>query len=77
MRTIEANSLTESGAQDFDPDWLLPELSSALRARRPPEDLGLRQLLEFPEVALRHADAERRFRRRSITDLGPDWPDAA
>jgi len=72
---IEYDQASESDPTD---EWFLPELRSAMRRRRPAEDLGLRRLLEFPEAI---APLSRRVRRvgsetRRET-YGPDLPDAA
>ena len=61
-------------------DLLLPELRSATRRQRPPEDLGLFRLLEAPSLHDRgRARTRGRRLRRDWQDHSPDpfWPDAA
>jgi len=61
-------------------DLLLPELRSATRRQRPPEDLGILRLLEDPALDGR-GRARTRWRRSQPDWLDqspdPDWPDAA
>jgi hypothetical protein len=85
MRNIHLDSLAEYD-KFLDPpaDWLAPELRPAMRGAPPDGDLGLRRLLEFPEIVRpifgRAGRQQRRLGRASLDDAiepDPDWPDAA
>ena len=71
MRNIQLGSYEDGALPDVPAEW--PELRAARPLRLPPEDLGIRRLLEFPE-------AVRPIRKLHVTPDpfdDPDWPDAA
>ena len=88
MRTIDLDLLDEfEGAPEAPVEWFLPELRSAMRSKHGTEELGLRNLLEFPEAAIPRKKVGRRSGPKSgLRRLmpvaahhspDPDWPDAA
>jgi len=90
MRKIDLDLLDEFEATREAPvEWFLPELRSAMHSKHGAEELGLRNLLEFPEAAVapkkpwRRSGPKsglRRLRPKSVAahhPPDPDWPDAA
>jgi len=80
MRRKELRIVTEaddlfSGAPE--PEWLFPELKTALRESAPADDLGLRHLAEIPWISRPKRGAVVRPLRRFESGIDPDWPDAA
>lgn len=80
MRRKQTRLVTE--ADDLfsaapEPEWLFPELKTALRESSPAEDLGFRRLAEVPWSSRPKRGAVVRPLRRTAQRIDPDWPGAA
>jgi hypothetical protein len=75
MRIVtEADDLFSTAPE---PEWLFPELKTALREVAPADDLGFRRLAEVPWASRPKRGAVVRPLRRAAQGIDPDWPDAA
>lgn len=80
MRRKQMRIMTETDdlfSAGSEPEWLFPELKSALRGSAPADDLGFRRLAEMPWISRPRRGAVVRPLRRVEPDFDPDWPDAA